>query len=56
MKPNPETVLDEKTILQLSWKPSIVRNIALTIVKHFPKDRIAYTDEVNLAFVLDTGI
>lgn len=49
-----EAALDEATIQRLTWKPNICRNIAVGIVKHFLQDRIAYTDEVDLKFVLAT--
>lgn len=43
--------LNEATIAQLTWKPNIVRNIALKLCERFLKDRIAYTDEIDLSFV-----
>lgn len=46
-----DEVLDAATINQLSWKPNIVRNIAIKIAAHFLKDRIAYTDELDMSFV-----
>src|SRR6187551_2288151 len=43
--------LDEVTLRQLSWKPNLCRNIAVALCRHFLKDRIAYTDAINLDFV-----
>ena len=54
MKTNTKTIdehLDAVTLNQLSWKPKLVRNIAIRIVEHFLKDRIAYSDAIDLSFV-----
>lgn len=53
MKSNPaiDAQLDAATLAQLSWKPNIVRNIAVAIIKHFLNDRICYTDDIDLSFV-----
>lgn len=50
-KAKPDEQLNEITIQQLTWKPGICRNIAIGILKHFLKDRICYTDEIDLKFV-----
>lgn len=43
--------LDSVTIKQLTWKPDITRDIAVQLADRFIRDRIAYTDEVDLSFV-----
>lgn len=44
--------LDDATIKQLTFKPGVCQNIAVAIVRAFTEDRIAWTDEVDLSFVL----
>ncbi len=51
MKTVTDEKLDEATLCQLTWKPTICRNVALAIVKHFIRDRICYTDDIDLSFV-----
>lgn len=48
--------LDDVTIKQLTWKPGINVNVAVAILKGFIEDRIQWTDEVDLGFVLPTDV
>ena len=41
--------LDEVAIKQLTWKPTVMRDVAHIIVSHFLKDRIAWSDDVEIA-------
>lgn len=52
-QPSVDETLDAKTIAQLTWKPSVTCNTAIAIVRHFLKDRICYTDDIDLQFVPD---
>lgn len=43
--------LDDQTVKLLTWKPSVMRDIAGEIVRSFLRDRIAWSDEVDLSGV-----
>jgi hypothetical protein len=48
-----DAALDEAFIRQVTWKPSIMRNIAIAIVARavWEQDRVFWADDIDLSFV-----